>query len=496
MRLDDFVPFFLKCELKGDGSAAVAGVETDSRRVRPGDLFVCVPGLTADGHDFAADAGGRGAAALIVRRPLPLAVPQLVVPDTRYAAAVAARHFYGNPSARMRVIGVTGTNGKTTTANLIEAILSAAGKKTGLMGTIGVKIGGVREPAERTTADAVTLQRTLRRMADAGTEFCVMEASSHALHQERTLGIDFRTAVFTNLTLDHLDYHGTMERYAEAKGLLFARLGNAAEDRPEKKKFAVLNIDDPVHARFKEWTAAETITYGFGADADVRAVSVRLSARGTEIAAATFAGDVRLSVRLLGKFNVYNALAAVAAALAEKIPLSAVKEALERVPGVEGRMEPVECGQPFPVLVDYAHTPDGLRSVLDTVNEFARGRVIVVFGCGGDRDRSKRPVMGAIAAEKSHYAVLTSDNPRSEPPEAILAEIEAGYLAAGGSRDRYAVIPDRRAAIRKAVEMAEPDDVVLIAGKGHETYQIIGSETLPFDDRLVAREAILGRAGG
>ncbi|WP_309123262.1 UDP-N-acetylmuramoyl-L-alanyl-D-glutamate--2,6-diaminopimelate ligase [Paenibacillus sp.] len=494
MLLQELASLFLKKKLRGDEAVPVTGLAVDSRRVTAGDLFICISGFTQDGHDYAAAAVESGAAALVVERELPLPVPQLIVSNARYASAVIARHFYGDPSKQVRAIGVTGTNGKTTTTSLIEAILSAAGRETGLMGTIRVKIGGRTETAERTTADAVSLQRTLRRMADAGASYCVMEVSSHALDQGRTIGIDFRTAVFTNLTQDHLDYHGTMERYADAKGLFFSRLGNASEPGEAARKYAVLNADDPAHERFKAMTAAETILYGIDAPADVRASDIRLTARGTAMKVSTFAGDVELSVNMLGKFNVYNILGAIAATLAEGVPLPVIKEALERLPGVEGRVEPVDAGQPFTVLVDYAHTPDGLLNVLDTVNEFAKGRVITVFGCGGDRDRKKRPIMGAISAERSDYTILTSDNPRSERPEAILAEIEAGVLEAGAEAAKYEIIEDRRRAIQKAVEMAEPDDVVLIAGKGHETYQIIGGVTLPFDDRVVAKDAILGRA--
>lgn len=496
MRLQELAALFLQAAIRGDASVVVTGLAVDSRRVAPGDLFLCIPGFTQDGHDFASAAIDAGAAALVVERPLPLAAPQLVVPNARYASAIIARHYYGDPSRRLRTIGVTGTNGKTTTASLIEAILTAAGRETGLMGTIRVKIGGAAETSERTTADAVSLQRTLRRMVDAGAAYNVMEVSSHALDQGRTIGIDFRTAVFTNLTQDHLDYHGTMERYAAAKALFFSRLGNAAEPGEHARKFAVLNADDPAHEQFKAMTAAEVITYGIDAEADIRASDIRLTAQGTSMKVRTFAGDDSFTVPMLGKFNVYNLLGAIGATLAEGIPLHMIKSALERLPQVEGRVERVEAGQPFTVLVDYAHTPDGLRNVLDTVNEFARGRILTVFGCGGDRDRAKRPLMGRIAAERSDFTILTSDNPRSEEPEAILREIEAGVLEAGADAEKYAVLADRRAAIQKAVEMAEPDDVVLIAGKGHETYQIIGGVTLPFDDRVAAREAILGRMKG
>jgi len=496
MILQELSSLLLQANIIGDAGVNVTGITADSRRVSPGDLYVCIPGFTHDGHHFAEAAVQSGAAALVVERELPLAVPQVVVKDARYASALMARHFYGDPSRSVRVIGVTGTNGKTTTSSLIEYILASAGRKTGLMGTIHVKIGDTVETAERTTADALSLQKTLRRMADAGVEVCSMEVSSHALDQGRAIGIDFRTAIFTNLTQDHLDYHKTMERYQAAKGLFFSRLGNAGEPGEHGRKYAVLNADDPAHQAYKAVTAAEVILYGIDNEADVRATGYELTPRGTKLSVSTFAGDATFTVNLLGKFNVYNILGAISATLAEGIPLATITAALERMPGVEGRVERVDEGQPFTVLVDYAHTPDGLMNVLDTVCEFARARVITVFGCGGDRDRAKRPLMGRIAAERSDYTIITSDNPRTEDPEAITREIEAGLTAAGADAGKYEVIADRKEAIRKAIEMAEPDDVVLIAGKGHETYQIIGKVTYPFDDRVVAREAIVRRARG
>ncbi|WP_274363323.1 UDP-N-acetylmuramoyl-L-alanyl-D-glutamate--2,6-diaminopimelate ligase [Paenibacillus thermotolerans] len=491
MQIRELASLFLLSRIIGDDNTEVTGVTADSRHVTPGCLFICVPGYTVDGHDYAEAAANQGAAALVVERELPLHLPQLVVRDAKRAMARIASRMYGYPSRELKVIGVTGTNGKTTTAMLIEGILSAAGFETGLMGTVRTKVGGVTKESKNTTADALALQSTFRSMRDAGAQYCVMEVSSHALEQGRVIGTDFRTAVFTNLTQDHLDYHGTMEQYAAAKELFFARLGNAEENHGPGK-FAVLNADDPVHARYKRVTAAETITYGIDSEADVRASDIRMSAQGTSFRLSSFAGDAYVNVKLIGKFNVYNALAAIAATLAERLPLAAVVAALESIPGVEGRVEPVDAGQPFAVLVDYAHTPDGLLNVLNTVNEIKRGRVITVFGCGGDRDKTKRPIMGRIAAERSDYAIVTSDNPRSEHPESIMRDIEAGILEAGVERTRYELIADRKRAIEKAVEMAGPEDVVLIAGKGHETYQIIGGATYEFDDRAVAREAIRG----
>lgn len=496
MQLMELSALLLQAAVTGDASVNITGLTADSRRVAPGDLYFCIPGFTHDGHDFAASAVQQGASALVVERELPLPVPQIVVSDARYANAVMARHYYGNPSRQVRTIGVTGTNGKTTTAMLIEAILAAAGRKTGLMGTIHVKIGDTIETAERTTADALSLQRTLRRMADAGIDTCVMEVSSHALDQGRVIGIDFRTAVFTNLTQDHLDYHRTMERYQAAKGLFFARLGNAGEPGEIGRKFAVLNADDPAHEAYRELTAAEVILYGIDREADVRATRYELTPRGTELTVSTFAGEATVTVNLLGKFNVYNILGAISATLAEGVPLATITGALEQIPGVEGRVERVDRGQPYAVLVDYAHTPDGLMNVLDTVREFARARVITVFGCGGDRDRGKRPLMGRIAVERSDYAIVTSDNPRTEDPAAIARDIAAGIVEAGYGEEKYEVVLDRKQAIQKAVELAEPEDVVLIAGKGHETYQIIGGTTYPFDDRVVAGDAIVRRENG
>jgi UDP-N-acetylmuramoyl-L-alanyl-D-glutamate--2,6-diaminopimelate ligase len=493
MKLADLSKHLLVCRTAGEPLREVTGLSSDSRRVRPGDLFFCLRGLTRDGHDFAGDAVAKGAAALVVERELPLPVPQLIVPDAQRALAQLADAYFGRPSRLLRPIGVTGTNGKTTTTWLIERILLDAGVPTGVIGTVEIRYAGKSVPASITTPDVLELQRLFREMADAGVRRCVMEVSSHALEQGRVRGLRFRTAVFTNLTQDHLDYHGTMEAYASAKGLLFARLGNAYEDDPAERTYAVLNADDPASEGFARLTSAEVVTYGIERDALVRAVDVKATASGASFTAETFAGTRRIHLRLVGKFNVYNALAALAAALCEGIPLEAAAASLERVTGVPGRLEPVDEGQPFAVVVDYAHTPDGLDNVLRAVREIAEKRVICVFGCGGDRDRTKRPVMGRIAAQLADFVWVTSDNPRSEDPAAILRDIEAGLIESGCPADRYAMEVDRRTAIFRAVEMAKPGDVVLIAGKGHETYQIIGGDTLPFDDRLAASEAIRSR---
>jgi UDP-N-acetylmuramoyl-L-alanyl-D-glutamate--2,6-diaminopimelate ligase len=494
MRLEQLASLFVASRVSGDPHTAVTGIQTDSRKVRPGDLFLCIPGLVSDGHDYAAKAQEAGAAALVLERDVPVSLPKLFVNDARYAMAVMACKFYGYPSREMKLIGVTGTNGKTTTTALIEHILRDRKFRTGLMGTISMKIGEQWFEAERTTQEASDLQMNLRKMRDAGADYAVMEVSSHALELGRVKGCRFRTALFTNLTQDHLDFHKTMEQYREAKGLFFSRLGNEFTDEPDATVYAVLNGDDEASAYFAKQTSAQIIRYGFGPDADVRATDIRMSSRGTRFTVSAFGEEAEISMRLVGKFNVYNALGAISSTLIERIPLSEIANSLERMSGVPGRMETVETDSDYLVVVDYAHTPDGLENALAAIREFCEGRIITVFGCGGDRDRSKRPLMGAIAARGSDYAIATSDNPRSENPEAILREIEPGIEAEGMGRDRYELVADRREAIYKAVEMASSNDVVLIAGKGHEPYQIVGGVQHHFDDRLVAQEAIRGRS--
>jgi len=493
VHLQELSQRLLVSRLVGSGDVEIADLEVDSRNVKPGSLFFCLPGHTVDGHDYADEAAFRGASALVVARELSTRLPQVIVPDPRLALAVLADCFHGQPSRVLRPVGVTGTNGKTTTTYLIERIWTDNGVDCGVIGTIETRYGGKRIPMSSTTPDVLELQRVLHAMTAAGTSRCVMEVSSHALEQGRVKGIRFRTAVFTNLTQDHLDYHQTMEAYEAAKGLLFSRLGNEYGEDPSDRNYAVLNADDPASERLARLTAAEVLTYGIDRPADLRATDIATSARGTSFTLNTLHGLHRVRLRMVGKFNVYNALAALAAAYCERIPLSRAIASLEAVPGVPGRVEIVDEGQPFTVVVDYAHTPDGLDNVLRTIRELTNGRVICVFGCGGDRDRSKRPKMGRIAAEHADLLIVTSDNPRTEDPRAIMADIETGLTAARVDPSRYLMMPDRREAIEKAVEIASPQDVVLIAGKGHETYQIIGGVTHAFDDRLAARAAIRSR---
>jgi UDP-N-acetylmuramoyl-L-alanyl-D-glutamate--2,6-diaminopimelate ligase len=464
--------------------ADIADLAYDARRAAPGTLFFCVPGFKADGHEFAPEAVARGAAALVVARPLDLAVPQLVVHDVREAMALAADCFFGRPTRDLEVTGVTGTNGKTTTAFLVYSILAAAGRQPGLLGTVECRIGGERRPVARTTPEAIDLQRTLREMLAAGDRSCALEATSHASELRRLVGVRFTALVFTNLSQDHLDFHGTLERYFDAKRRLFVE-----PDVDGRLPPAALNVGDPYGQRLAEeleTLGARFVTFALDGDADVRPADLELTAAGARFTAA----GIRLETRLRGRFNVENVLGAVAAARLLGVPDDAIAAGVERLTGVPGRFEALDEGQPFTVLVDYAHTPEALANVLVEARRITSGRLVCVFGCGGDRDRGKRPLMGERATRLADRVVVTSDNPRSEDPRAIIAEIVAG--ATGD----VTVEPDRAAAIRLALERAEDGDVVVIAGKGHEQGQEFADRTIPFDDREVAREALRRLAAG
>jgi UDP-N-acetylmuramoyl-L-alanyl-D-glutamate--2,6-diaminopimelate ligase len=447
----------------------------DARAVTPGALFFCVPGRRADGHDFAAEAVGAGAAALVVERPLDLAVPQLVVEDARAAMADAAAEFFGRPSHTLKLAGVTGTNGKTTTTFLLFAVLAAAGLRPGLLGTVEVRVGGERRPAVRTTPEAIDLQRVLREMLDAGDRSCALEATSHGSELGRLAGTRFAALVFTNLSQDHLDLHGTMERYFDAKRRLFV------EGTPPA---AAVNVGDPYGRRLADelrgLDRAPLLTFALDGDADVKPEGLELSARGARFGAA----GIELATPLLGRFNVENVLGTVAAARLLGLPDDAIAKGVASVRGVPGRFEPVDEGQPFLVVVDYAHTPDSLETALRTARDLTEGRIICVFGCGGDRDRTKRPLMGRAASEGSDVAIVTSDNPRSEDPDTIIRDVLEGVSG------EMEVEPDRALAIARSVELAGPGDFVLIAGKGHEQGQESQGTTVPFDDREVARDAL------
>jgi UDP-N-acetylmuramoyl-L-alanyl-D-glutamate--2,6-diaminopimelate ligase len=492
MRLKDVAELLATARLIGDGETEWNGIETDSRSITEGQLFICLRGHTVDGHLFAPQAAAAGAAALIAERQLDLPVPQIIVRDCRLAMAVIANYYYAYPSHALKLIGVTGTNGKTTTTYLIEQILNDQNRATGVIGTIERRYAGLSFPMTSTTPQTLQLQRYLGEMRDAGTQYCAIEVSSHALEQGRVKGCRFRTAVFTNLTQDHLDYHETMSRYTAVKGLFFSRLGNEYAAQEKERSYAVLNADDAAAAEYAELTASEVVTYGIDKEADVRASNIRITAQATTFHVHTFRGETDVTLQMAGKFNVYNALAAISAVLLEGVELEAIAHSLSAIPGVPGRVEAVNAGQSFAVIVDYAHTPDGLENVLRAIQQFVEKRIICVFGCGGDRDRSKRPLMGNIAVKYADYAIITSDNPRTEPPELILKDIEDGLIKAKIDPSTYELLADRKAAIQKAVEMASQGDVVLIAGKGHETYQDINGVKYPFDDRKVAKEAIRG----
>jgi len=465
-------------QVRGDRSVVVTDVAYSSTAVLPGSLFFCVEGATADGHDYAVDAVARGAAALVVERWLDIVVPQVLVPSVRSVMGPVSAAFFGDPASQMSVVGVTGTNGKTTTTYLLESIFKAAGVSAGLIGTTGTRISGQELPTEHTTPESPDLHRLLRRMLDARVGSVAMEVSSHGLAQHRVDGIRFSCAVFTNLSQDHLDYHLTMEDYFLAKARLFT---------PGMAKRAVVNNDSPDGRRLVGGELP-TVTFGLREGADIRATAVEATASGI-----SFEVDgVRVESRLRGMFNVENCLAAFAAARSLGIDDDSTVRGLVAVQGVPGRLEPVDEGQGFAVLVDYAHTPDGVENVLRAARSLTARRLIVVFGCGGDRDRGKRPLMGRSATSLADLAIITSDNPRRENPAEIIADIEVGAREGGGA---YEIEPDRLQAIRVALSSARPGDVVVIAGKGHETGQQFADHTIPFDDRVIAGEELRALRG-
>lgn len=480
------IPFYESSKPVDD--IEISTLEMDSREVSEGSLFVCISGFTVDGHQFVNEAVHNGAAAVIAERPVQTDVPVITVADTARTLSMLAVKFYRDPTKNLPLIGVTGTNGKTTVTYLLEEIFNHFVKKTAVIGTIQMKIGNETFPVDNTTPDSLHLQRSFKKMLEEGVEQGIMEVSSHALDMGRVFGCDFDVAVFTNLSQDHLDYHKNMDDYLRAKSLLFSQLGNTYEEN--RRKFAVINTDDAAGNLLIRSTAQPVITYGYKNNATVMAKDIKLDAAGTYFRMRTPEGDTEINSSLIGNFNVYNMLAATGAAIASNIPLSAIKEALESIQGVSGRFESVDAGQNFSVIVDYAHTPDSLENVLQTVNEFAGKKVYVIVGCGGDRDRKKRPLMAGVALRFSDHAIFTSDNPRTEDPLAILDDMTAEI---NNTVKHYEVIPDRKEAIQHAVKIAQKDDIILIAGKGHETYQQIGHKKYDFDDREVARQAILAK---
>ena len=482
MKLLDVLQHIIQKKFIGPEDVDIQGIQTDSRMVKQGDLFVCIPGYTVDGHNFAEKAVQQGATALLVEREVSVSQPvtQILVKDTGRALSKIASTYYGYPSQDVNVIGITGTNGKTTTTLLVQQIMKEAGKKTGLIGTMYTEINGVKNESKNTTPDALTLQQLFHEMREGGTDYAIMEMSSHGLKLGRVHGINVKGAAFTNLTQDHLDYHETMDDYKEAKALLFSQLGQDVT----QNKYAVLNSDDPVSKEYTYKTSAEILTYGIDQESDVMAREINATANGIAFTLDTFKGKINLQTNLMGKFNVYNVLCAATIALAEGIELAIIKQAIESIPGVSGRFESVVAGQDFHVIVDYAHTPDSLENVLKTAQEFTTGHLYCVVGCGGDRDKTKRPLMAGISTKYAAHSIFTSDNPRSEDPMAILHDMTEGITG------NYDVIPDRATAIEEAVAHAQKGDTVIIAGKGHETYQIIGKDVLHFDDREIAAQAI------
>lgn len=459
----------------------IKGITCDSRCAAENWLFVAISGEEQDGHPFAVDARANGAAAVVVEHKLdlPKDTPQIIVADSREAVARLSAEFYGHPSELLKVVGITGTNGKTTTSWMLRSILEAAGEPSGLIGTVRYQAGGRSIPAKNTTPSPIAIHQMLAEMHQAGQTAAVMEVSSHALVQKRVHGVNFDGTIFTNLTdNEHLDYHGTFAAYRDAKTMLFESLDSSA--------FAVLNIEDPSTGYIAQRTRARVITYGVSREADIRSIVTSGSMSGTRFELYTPAGAVEVAPGFFGNYNVANATAAAAAAVELGVCIDAIKNGLEQYEGTPGRLEVIDCGQDFSVLVDYAHSADALSNLLATMREVTSGRIILVFGCGGKRDKGKRPKMGNIARKHSDYFILTADNSRGERTEDIIADIEEGI----GDCSHYTVEPDRTAAIRIAIAQAQPGDVVLIAGKGHETYQVLQNTTIPYDDRKKAREAL------
>jgi UDP-N-acetylmuramoyl-L-alanyl-D-glutamate--2,6-diaminopimelate ligase len=487
MKLRDLLSSLRIYQVEGDLDTEISGIETDSRKVKAGSLFIALRGFTVDGHNFIPQAAATGAVAFVVESEIETPGVSIRLPDSRRALAILADKFYEHPTRKLGLIGVTGTNGKTTVTHLVEKILTDYGALTGIIGTIQMKIGDYVESVKNTTPESIELQHMLASMVEKGAKYACIEVSSHALEMGRVWGCEFKTAIFTNLTQDHLDYHKTMENYRNAKSLLFSQLGNSYQGQG---KCAILNMDDPASEYYRKVTAAQVITYGIDHDADVQAKNIEITGSGTSFTLSTFQGEVSISIHLIGKFNVYNCLAAAAACLVEGVPLSLIKKSLESIEGVSGRFERVNEGQNYTVIVDYAHTPDSLENVLKTAKEFTKGKLYCIVGCGGDRDRTKRPVMAQIAVKYADFSVFTSDNPRSEDPDAILEDMVAGLNPDIAGQERFVAITDRRKAIQYAISLAAEEDCILIAGKGHETYQIINGQILSFDDREVASVAI------
>ncbi len=466
----------------GDLDVDVSGIAYDSRQVQPGFVFIAIRGEKRDGNRFVPQAIANGARAVISSAP-PAFATWIEVPDDRDAVATAASNFYGHPTRQLHLVGVTGTNGKTTTTYFVESILKAAGRPTAVFGTIEYRGPGFAFEAERTTPEAPDLEQLFRRVVDAGWNYSVMEVSSHAIELRRVAGLHFDVAVFTNLSRDHLDFHGDMKSYFQAKKKLFTGM------RDDMPRIMVLNSDDATYEELRAIAPQRVISYGMQSAFDIGPISHRFGWEGTEAVFKTPVGNLEVRSRLMGTPNLYNMGAAIGVAVGLGIPEDAIRRGIDLLPSVPGRFEPVIAGQSFRVIVDYAHTDDALEKLLISAREITSKKLIIVFGCGGDRDRTKRPLMGEAAARRADRIYLTSDNPRSEDPLSIIQAIEQGVNRVPNAAP-YDVVPDRKAAIQSAIQAAKTGDTVVIAGKGHETYQQIGNQTFPFDDKAVAFEIL------
>ena len=480
MKLSELVmgmPYLL--ETRGDLNVEIGNVTGKSKDKVQNGLFFCIPGQRFDAHDFAPEAVSNGCVALVVERYLDLDVPQVLVSSARGAVARMAAAFFGHPGRQLRLVGITGTKGKTTTTYLLKAICEQAGWKCGLIGTTGNMIGNRRLSSSLTTPDPIDLQRTLRQMADEGVQVVVMEVSAHAIDQKRLDGLEFEVGCYTNLSQDHLDYFHTMDAYFEAKHAFFTSgmVRNAA-----------MNADEDTTARMLEGLKIPSMTYGICVDADLFARDIEITENGVSFETRLHGmHNIAIDLQMTGMFNVYNALAAASCAMILGVSARDIEHGLEGVQNVPGRIEMLPTGTPYKVILDYSHVPAALKNILMTVREFARGRVIALFGCGGDRDQGKRPMMGEIGGQLADYCILTSDNPRSEDPMRILAMIEDGIRPTGKP---YIVIENRREAIRHALEIAQDGDIIVLAGKGHETYQEIKGVKKPFDEKVVVQELL------
>ncbi len=475
-QLIENIPYNL---LQGQLPETIDHITMDSREAKKGSLFLCIKGYTVDGHDFAEQAVAQGATLVVAERPLEVEdAAVLIVEDTDRALGLIAAKFYGYPSKSLHMIGVTGTNGKTSVAGILHSMLMELGEKSALTGTIGFNLNGKLHQSANTTSDALTTQKMIARAKNEGCTHMTMEVSSHGLVLGRLAGVEFNTAIFTNLTHDHLDFHGTMDEYGHAKGLLFSQLGQDLQ----KKKRAVLNADDPWSKRYAKMTPHPVYTYGIKEHAQFRASDIEMDNAGTRFKLASPEGEYEVSMKLLGHFNVLNALAGITALYAEGYELNAVLEALSHIAPVEGRMQKVDLEAPVSIFIDYAHTPDAIEKAIDAVADFKTNRIIFLVGTGGNRDKTKRPIMAAKASV-ADYVVLTTDDPRHEEYDSILKDLKAGM-----THSHFACIGDRVEAVKHAIDQAEPGDIIILAGKGHEDYQIIGATKYPHSDKDIAVE--------